>query len=156
MDGVNTVGYHYGKPYTGLAITSGLYLTGMLFKSEWAKETGLILGTSLLSAGIIESHPCNLIDGRCQWMVFFGYHIACIMGIQPDINRVPYIGPERVMVLFFRFNGHARHKGKGFAEISEFEPAVQFVISLLPHGLYFLSGLFPAENEFTNNHFPAG
>jgi membrane-associated phospholipid phosphatase len=55
MDGVSTVGYHYGKPYTGFALTSGLYLTGIIFKSEWAKETGLILGTSLFSAGLMES-----------------------------------------------------------------------------------------------------
>jgi hypothetical protein len=103
-----------------------------------------------------DSYPCNLINSCCECVVFFGYHIACIMGIQPDINRVPYIGPQRVVVLFFRFNGHAGHKGKGFTEISEFEPAVQFVIGLLPHGLYFFSGLLPGKNRFTNYHFSAG
>jgi membrane-associated phospholipid phosphatase len=65
LDGVSTVGYHYGKPYTGLALTTGLYVTGLIFKSEWAKETGLILGTSLLSAGIIESTLKPLI-GRAR------------------------------------------------------------------------------------------
>lgn len=65
LDHVNTVGYHYGKPYTGFALSSGLYLTGMIFKSEWARETGLILGTSLLSAGIIESTLKPLV-GRAR------------------------------------------------------------------------------------------
>jgi len=65
LDGVNTVGYHYGKPYTGFVLTSGLYLTGIIFKSEWATETGMILGTSLLSAGIIESTLKPLI-GRAR------------------------------------------------------------------------------------------
>jgi membrane-associated phospholipid phosphatase len=54
LDGVNTVGYHYGKPYSAFIFSGGFYLGGMLFKSEWAKETGLILGTSLLSAGLLE------------------------------------------------------------------------------------------------------
>jgi membrane-associated phospholipid phosphatase len=54
LDGVNTVGYHYGKPYTAFLFTGGFYLGGLLFKSEWAKETGVMLGTSLLSAGLME------------------------------------------------------------------------------------------------------
>jgi membrane-associated phospholipid phosphatase len=54
LDGINTVGYHYGKPYSAALFTGGFYLAGMLFKSEWAKETGLMLGTSLLSAGLLE------------------------------------------------------------------------------------------------------
>jgi membrane-associated phospholipid phosphatase len=65
MDGVSTVGYHYGKPYTGFALTSGLYLMGIILKSEWAKETGLILGTSLLSAGLLESALKPLV-GRAR------------------------------------------------------------------------------------------
>jgi membrane-associated phospholipid phosphatase len=54
LDGVNTVGYHYGKPYSAFLFTGGFYVGGLLFKSEWAKETGLMLGTSLLSAGLLE------------------------------------------------------------------------------------------------------
>lgn len=65
LDGVNTVGYHYGKPYTGFALSSGLYLVGMVIKSDWAKETGLILGTSLLSAGILET-ALKPIVGRAR------------------------------------------------------------------------------------------
>ncbi|MGC1242008.1 MAG: phosphatase PAP2 family protein [Chryseosolibacter sp.] len=51
MDGLERVGYHYGKPYAAMAFTGGFYLGGMIFKNEWAKETGLILGTTLLTSG---------------------------------------------------------------------------------------------------------
>jgi membrane-associated phospholipid phosphatase len=54
LDGVNTVGYHYGKPYSAFAFTGGFYLAGLVFKNSWAKETGLVLGASLLSAGLME------------------------------------------------------------------------------------------------------
>ena len=53
LDGIERVGYHYGKPYSALGITAGFYLSGMVFKSEWAKETGLILGTSIFSSSAL-------------------------------------------------------------------------------------------------------
>jgi hypothetical protein len=39
LDGVERVGYYYGKPYTAIGITAGFYLSGIIFKSERAKET---------------------------------------------------------------------------------------------------------------------
>ncbi|HET9486822.1 MAG TPA: phosphatase PAP2 family protein [Chryseosolibacter sp.] len=65
LDGLERVGYHYGKPYTAFAFTGGFYLTGMLFKSEWAKETGLILGTTLLTSGSIMGILKN-VAGRAR------------------------------------------------------------------------------------------
>lgn len=53
MDGVERVGYHYGKPYSAFGVTAGFYLTGIIFKNEWAKETGLILGTTLIASGFM-------------------------------------------------------------------------------------------------------
>ena len=53
LDGVERVGYHYGKPYSAIGLSAGFYLSGMIFKSEWAKETGLMLGTSIFSSSII-------------------------------------------------------------------------------------------------------
>ena len=53
LDGVERVGYHYGKAYTAMAVTGGLYVSGMIFKSEWAKETGLALGTSIFSSSLV-------------------------------------------------------------------------------------------------------
>lgn len=53
MSGVERIGYHYGKPYSAFAFTGGFYLTGVIFRNEWARETGLMLGTTLLSSGTI-------------------------------------------------------------------------------------------------------
>ena len=55
LDGVERVGYHYGKPYTAVGITAGFYFTGMIFRDQWAKETGLILGASIFSSSIMMS-----------------------------------------------------------------------------------------------------
>jgi membrane-associated phospholipid phosphatase len=54
LDGVNTVGYHYGKPYSALGFTGGFYVAGLIARDDWLRETGLILATSLFSAGMIE------------------------------------------------------------------------------------------------------
>jgi membrane-associated phospholipid phosphatase len=53
MDGVERVGYHYGKPYTAFGFTTGVYLAGVIFKNQWAKETGLVLGTTLFTSGFL-------------------------------------------------------------------------------------------------------
>lgn len=49
------IGYHYGKPYSAVAFTSVLYLTGVLFKDRWAKDTGLELGATLLTSGLLQT-----------------------------------------------------------------------------------------------------
>ena len=53
LDGVETIGYHYGKPYSAVTLTAGFYLSGLIFKSAWARETGLMLGTSIFSSSLI-------------------------------------------------------------------------------------------------------
>lgn len=53
LDGLERVGYHYGKPYTAVGITGGFYLSGIIFRSEWAKETALMLGTSIFSSSLV-------------------------------------------------------------------------------------------------------
>lgn len=54
LSGINEVGYHYGKPYSAFAFSAGFYTAGLLIKNDWARETGLALGTSLLTAGLLE------------------------------------------------------------------------------------------------------
>jgi membrane-associated phospholipid phosphatase len=54
LDGVNEVGYHYGKPYSAFIFSGGFYTAGLLFKNEWAKETGLALTTALFASGLLE------------------------------------------------------------------------------------------------------
>lgn len=53
LDGIETVGYHYGKPYTAVTLTAGFYLSGVIFKNAWARETGMMLGTSVFSSSLI-------------------------------------------------------------------------------------------------------
>jgi membrane-associated phospholipid phosphatase len=55
LDGVERVGYHYGKPYSANIFAGGFYLVGWIIKDEWTKDTGLALGTSLLYCGLIYS-----------------------------------------------------------------------------------------------------
>lgn len=62
---VNDVGYHYGKPYSAFIVTGGFYITGLVVGNEWARETGLVLGTALLTSGLIESTLKPLI-GRAR------------------------------------------------------------------------------------------
>jgi membrane-associated phospholipid phosphatase len=62
---VNDIGYMYGKSYSAFIVTGGFYLTGMALKNEWAKETGLMLGTALLTSGLLESISKPLI-GRSR------------------------------------------------------------------------------------------
>ena len=71
MDGFERVGYHYGKPYSALAITGGFYLTGVIFKNEWAKETGLMLATSLTTSTVIQTFFKNAL-GRARPSVGVG------------------------------------------------------------------------------------
>jgi membrane-associated phospholipid phosphatase len=65
LNRINEIGYHYGKPYSALLFSSGFYLTGVLLKNDWAKETGLALSTSLVTAGLLEMGLKPLI-GRAR------------------------------------------------------------------------------------------
>ena len=64
LDGVERVGYHYGKPYSAVAFTGGFYLAGILLKNQWAKETGLMLGTSIFSSTLVMSVLKSAIGRR--------------------------------------------------------------------------------------------
>ena len=46
-------------------VTGGFYITGVIAGNEWARETGLVLGTALLTSGLIESTLKPLI-GRAR------------------------------------------------------------------------------------------
>src|SRR5687768_8334282 len=65
LDRINRLGYHYGKPYAGFAITATLYSAGLAIKNEWARETALMLGTSLIASGLLEMGLKPLI-GRAR------------------------------------------------------------------------------------------
>ena len=54
-DVVERAGFHYGKPYAAIYISSGLYLTGLVAKSEWARETALMLLAAYGTSGAVQS-----------------------------------------------------------------------------------------------------
>lgn len=53
LDAVNDVGYWYGTPYSGIIVTGGFYLTGLAIENEWARETGLALGTAFATSTLL-------------------------------------------------------------------------------------------------------
>lgn len=65
LNGVETIGYHYGKPYTAVTLTAGFYMSGLIFKSAWARETGLMLGTSIFSSSVVTG-AIKTIAGRAR------------------------------------------------------------------------------------------
>jgi membrane-associated phospholipid phosphatase len=65
MDGFERIGYHYGKPYSAVAVTGGFYLAGVILKNEWAKETGLMLATSLTTSTVLQTLFKNVL-GRAR------------------------------------------------------------------------------------------
>jgi membrane-associated phospholipid phosphatase len=65
LDRFERIGNHYGKPYSAVAITSGFYFTGLIFKNEWARETGLMLASGLGSSTVVQTFFKNAI-GRAR------------------------------------------------------------------------------------------
>lgn len=54
-DFVESIGYHYGKPYSAFIVTGGFYLVGLILNDRWAKDTGLNLGVTLLTSGLLQT-----------------------------------------------------------------------------------------------------
>ena len=52
---IEDTGYHYGKPYSAFAFTGGFYLVGVILNDRWAKDTGLNLGATLLTSGLLQT-----------------------------------------------------------------------------------------------------
>jgi membrane-associated phospholipid phosphatase len=101
LDGINTVGYHYGKPYSAFLFSGGFYIGGLIFKSDWARETGLMLGTSLLSAGLLE------------------------MTLKPAIGRArPSTGESNYEITFF-------NREAGFHSFPSGHASMAFTISMV-------------------------
>jgi membrane-associated phospholipid phosphatase len=54
LDAVNDVGYAYGKPSSAFIVSSGFYLAGLIIDDDWAKETGLMLATAVITGGLLQ------------------------------------------------------------------------------------------------------
>jgi membrane-associated phospholipid phosphatase len=88
LDEINNVGYHYGKPYTGFAITAGLYSAGLFIKNPWARETALMLGTSLVTSGLLEMGLKPLI-GRARPQQEQGNYDLTILNKEAGFHSFP-------------------------------------------------------------------
>lgn len=62
---VEVVGFHLGKPYSAFITTGAFYLAGIVFNETWAKETGIQLGVTLLTSGVLQTLSKDLI-GRAR------------------------------------------------------------------------------------------
>lgn len=65
LDKIERVGFHYGKPYSAFIVTGGFYLTGLIFKDKWARDTGIQLGVTLLTSGLLQTLQKDAI-GRAR------------------------------------------------------------------------------------------
>jgi membrane-associated phospholipid phosphatase len=120
MNGVERIGYHYGKPYSAFGFTAGIYLTGVIFNNTWAKETGLMLGSTLFTSsfmmGILKdvtgrARPAPGMDNMefrpfhqsAAYHAFPSGHSAVAFGISvvmaKQINNVP------LKILFYSLAG---------------------------------------------------
>jgi len=88
LDRINEIGYHYGKPYSAFLFTGGFYVAGLLFQNNWAKETGLALGTSMLTAGLLEMGLKPLV-GRARPSQGFGNYKTSFMSDAAGFHSFP-------------------------------------------------------------------
>jgi len=88
LDGFERVGYHYGKPYSAAAFTGGFYLTGVLLKNEWAKETGLILASALTTGTVVQTLFKNAV-GRARPGMELGNYSAEPFSTSPSYHSLP-------------------------------------------------------------------
>ena len=58
-------GYYLGKPLYNYSINGGVYLLGMFTKNEKIRKTGVILVSSSLTVGLIQS-VCKTVVGRAR------------------------------------------------------------------------------------------
>jgi membrane-associated phospholipid phosphatase len=88
LDGFERIGYHYGKPYSAVVITGGLYLTGLVFKNEWARETGLLLATSMTTSTIVQTFFKNAL-GRARPSLELGNYEADPFSPEAQFHSMP-------------------------------------------------------------------
>ncbi|MEO5600419.1 MAG: phosphatase PAP2 family protein [Cyclobacteriaceae bacterium] len=88
MDDINTVGYYYGKPYITFLFSGAIYSVGVLSKNQWLRETGLIMGTALISAGILEIGLKPLI-GRARPPTETGNYDLTFFNMKPAYQSFP-------------------------------------------------------------------
>jgi len=132
-DGVERAGFHYGKPYAAFAMAGGFYLTGLVIKNEWARETGLMLATAYLTSGVVQTLMKN-IPGRAR----------------PGTNVGPYaFKPFSSSPAYHSFpSGHIQ-----VATISAMVLAERVESPLLKAAFYSTAGLTLASRLYSDAHW---
>lgn len=62
---IERIGFHYGKPYSAFAFTGTFYLGGLILNNRWAKDTGIGLGATLLTSGLLQTFMKDAV-GRAR------------------------------------------------------------------------------------------
>ncbi|MBT1702216.1 phosphatase PAP2 family protein [Fulvivirgaceae bacterium PWU20] len=52
---IERIGFHYGKPYSAFTFTGTFYIGGLILNNRWAKDTGIGLGATLLTSGLLQT-----------------------------------------------------------------------------------------------------
>ena len=55
LNAIERTGYHFGKPYSAFIFTGGFYLFGLVTDNRWSKDTGILLGVTLLTSGVLQT-----------------------------------------------------------------------------------------------------
>lgn len=87
-DVVERAGFHYGKPYAAIYISGGFYLTGLVAKSEWARETALMLLAAYGTSGAVQSFM-KTAAGRARPATDVGPWVFRPWSPLPDYHSFP-------------------------------------------------------------------
>jgi membrane-associated phospholipid phosphatase len=70
-DRFSEIGEIYGEPISVLLLTGGIYIFGITLDNEWARKTAIIMTSSLLPAGMIQT-VAKVSAGRSRPYLEFG------------------------------------------------------------------------------------
>ncbi len=87
-DHATSVAAEYGSGYFAIGIPAALYLSGILFKDEWVRETAVIVGSTVLLAGAITTVG-KIVIGRARPYTGFGRHTFRPFKAKEDFMSFP-------------------------------------------------------------------
>lgn len=120
LEGVREAGFHYGKPYAAFTTTGAFYLTGLAFNNRWAKDTGIALGATLLTSGLLQTilkdaigrarpdtgvgpYSFRFFSGEAAYHSFPSGHASVAFGISTVLAR--RVNSVPLKILFYTIAG---------------------------------------------------
>lgn len=88
LEGINEVGYHYGKPYSAVIPAGAFYLTGLVFSNEWSRETGMALATAFFTSTILEG-TLKPLAGRARPITGESNYTFTFYNEEPGFHSFP-------------------------------------------------------------------